>query len=58
MRVVIQRSLQAKVKIDNDIVGSIDYGLVVLVGFTHNDNSKKIDEMVNKIIGTDASTIL
>ena len=50
MRVVIQRSLQAKVKIDNDIVGSIDYGLVVLVGFTHNDNSKKIDEMVKKII--------
>ena len=50
MRVVIQRSLQAKVKIDNDIVGSIDYGLVVLVGFTYNDNSKKIDEMVKKII--------
>ena len=50
MRVVIQRSLQAKVKIDNDIVGSIDYGLVVLVGFTHTDTLNDIKSLAKKVV--------
>ena len=50
MKVVIQRSKEANVKVDNKIVGSINKGLVILVGFTQNDTSKEIDYIVDKII--------
>ena len=50
MRVLVQRSLKSSVSVDNKIVGSIDNGLVILVGFTEGDNLEKIDYMVNKIV--------
>ena len=50
MKIVVQRSKEAKVEVNNDIVGQIDYGLVLLVGFTHNDTIKEIDYMVDKVI--------
>ena len=50
MKVVVQRSKEAKVEVENKIVGSIDYGLVLLVGFTHKDTIKEIDYMVDKVI--------
>lgn len=50
MKVVLQRSLKSKVKVNNNIVGEINHGLVILVGFSTLDDSKKIDEMINKII--------
>lgn len=50
MRVVVQRVKSSRVKVNEEIVGSIDKGLLVLVGFTHDDNIDKIKWMVNKII--------
>lgn len=50
MRVLIQRVLSADVRVNKDIVGSIDNGLLVLVGFTNNDNIDNINYMVNKIV--------
>ena len=50
MKVVIQRSKNASVEVDNKVVGKIDKGLVILVGFTENDNDNIIDKMVNKVI--------
>ena len=50
MRVLIQRCKYAKVSVDGKIVGRIDEGILVLVGFTHTDNSQNIDYMVDKII--------
>lgn len=50
MRVVIQRAKNAKVEIDNKINGSIEKGLVILVGFTHDDTIGDIDYIVNKIV--------
>ena len=50
MKVVLQRSLNSKVEVDNKVVGSIDKGLVILVGFTSGDDIEKIDYMVNKIL--------
>lgn len=50
MRVVVQRSKEASVMVDNKVVGSINKGLVLLVGFTHNDTSKEIDYVINKIV--------
>ena len=50
MRVIVQRSLNSSVTVDNKVVGKIDHGLVVLVGFTYGDDEKKIDYIINKLI--------
>lgn len=50
MKVIIQRSLKSSVSVDEKIVGKIDYGMVLLVGFTDGDNSLIIDKMINKIV--------
>ncbi|MBQ4634455.1 MAG: D-tyrosyl-tRNA(Tyr) deacylase [Bacilli bacterium] len=50
MRVVIQRSKNSSVSVDKKVVGKINYGLVVLVGFTEGDTLKDIDYIINKII--------
>ena len=50
MKVVVQRALDAKVEVDNKVVGQIDKGLMLLVGFTHTDTDKEIDWIVNKVL--------
>ena len=49
MRVVVQRSLHSSVSVNNKIVGSIDKGYVLLVGFNNNDTLEDIEYMVHKI---------
>ena len=50
MRVVVQRSLNSSVSVDNKVVGSIDKGYVLLVGFTHNDDINAVEYMIKKIL--------
>ena len=50
MRVLVQRVINSSVEVEGKIVGSIDKGLNVLVGFTDTDTSKEIDYMVDKVI--------
>ena len=50
MKVVAQRSKEAFVSVDDNIVGSIDHGLVLLVGFTKGDSINEINYMIDKII--------
>lgn len=50
MRIVVQRSLDAKVVVDDKIVGQISKGMVILVGFTYNDTVEDIDFLVNKVL--------
>lgn len=50
MKVIVQRSLDSSVKVDGKIVGKIDQGLVLLVGFKIGDTVKDIDYMVRKIV--------
>ena len=50
MRVLVQRVTSANVKVDNQVVGEINHGLLLLVGFTQSDTSKEIDYMVDKVI--------
>jgi len=49
MRCVIQRSGPARVRIDGEIVGSIDSGLVVLVAFKPADGETELTWMARKI---------
>ena len=50
MRVLVQRCDRACVKVDDKIVGQIGMGVMILVGITHDDDSKKIDYLVDKLI--------
>lgn len=50
MKVVVQRSGNAKCTVDGKITGEIENGLVLLVGFTALDNIETIDWMVRKIL--------
>jgi len=50
MKVLVQRSYNAKCLVDNKVVGESSKGLVIFVGFTEGDNIEKIKYLVNKII--------
>ena len=50
MRVVVQRSRESKVLVNEKIVGSIDKGLVLLVGFTDGDTKEDIDYIAKKVL--------
>lgn len=49
MRVVLQRVSEANVVVDNQCVGSIKKGLLLLVGVTHEDTQEDIDYLARKI---------
>ncbi|MBY0158487.1 D-tyrosyl-tRNA(Tyr) deacylase [Cytobacillus firmus] len=51
MRVVIQRCKNAQVAVDNEIVGKIEAGLMVLVGVTHEDEEKDAKYLAEKVAG-------
>ena len=50
MRVLVQRSGKASVVVSDKIVGSIDSGLVLLVGFTEGDTKEKIEYLAKKVV--------
>ncbi|WP_312207532.1 D-aminoacyl-tRNA deacylase [Epilithonimonas hominis] len=50
MRVVIQRVSEASVKVDNQIVGEIGKGLMLLIGVDESDENTDADWLVKKII--------
>ena len=50
MRLVVQRSLNSSVSVNGNVVGKIDFGFVVLVGFTTTDTEKDIDYMIKKLV--------
>lgn len=50
MKALVQRSLESSVTVDNKIVGKIDKGLVLLVGFTEGDNIKDIEYIAKKVV--------
>ena len=50
MKVVIQRAKEAKVTVDNKVVGQIDEGVMVLVGITHDDSEADAEYLAEKIV--------
>ncbi len=50
MKVVLQRTKKATVKVKEKVIGQIEEGLVILVGFTEHDNEEIIEKMIDKII--------
>lgn len=49
MRIVLQRSKDAKVTVNGEVVGEIDKGFVLLVGITHDDTVEDVKYLADKI---------
>lgn len=49
MRVVIQRVTFAKVEVEKKVVGEIEKGMMILVGFENEDTNEDLTWMANKI---------
>ena len=50
MRVVIQRVRKASVTVDNQITGSIGFGLVILIGVAREDSENDVQWIADKCI--------
>lgn len=51
MKVVLQRVSRASVSIGGEVVGAIEGGLALLVGFTEGDGEETLRWMAEKILG-------
>ena len=51
MKFVIQRVQHASVTVDNEVIGKIGKGFLVLIGVSEEDNMEIADKMIKKLIG-------
>lgn len=49
MRVIVQRTTDAKVIVDGKVTGEIEHGLMLLVGLTHEDSVKDLEYCAKKV---------
>ncbi|WP_217477584.1 D-aminoacyl-tRNA deacylase [Stutzerimonas stutzeri] len=50
MKALIQRVRHARVEVANEVVGSIDQGLLVLVGVKREDDKARADKLLHKLL--------
>lgn len=50
MKIVLQRVSSASVKVDSNLVGRIDHGMLLLIGFSSNDTEESILPTLEKIV--------
>lgn len=51
MRVVIQRTKEARVEVNGEVTGSIGVGLLILLGIEHDDGEDDAMWLAQKIVG-------
>lgn len=49
MRALVQRVSRAAVRVDGETVGTVDQGLLVLLGVTHGDEESTADRLADKV---------
>lgn len=49
MKLVVQRVKEAKVEVEEKVVGKINKGFLVLIGVTHEDKKEQADYLVKKL---------
>ena len=50
MKILVQRVLEANVKVGGVITGKIGHGLLVFLGVEKNDTTKQADFLANKLV--------
>lgn len=50
MRCVVQRVKRAQVTVDEEVIGKIDQGLVVLVGVAQEDSASDAQQLAEKVV--------
>lgn len=50
MRFVIQRVMESEVRVDNEVIGKIGKGFMVLVGVSDSDTKEIADKMIRKML--------
>jgi len=50
LRAVVQRVKESQVKVDDEVIGSIDEGLLIFLGIGNEDSMDDIDYLIDKII--------
>lgn len=48
MRVILQRVKQGSVTVDGKVTGAVEQGFVALVGMTHGDNRRMVEQLAKK----------
>lgn len=51
MKVLLQRVSHAEVSVANEVVGSIDRGLLLFIGIEREDDLAKLEKMATKVLG-------
>ena len=51
MRVLLQRVARAEVSVESRVLGHIERGLLLFVGFTHGDSEDQLAWMADKVVG-------
>ena len=49
MRALVQRVSEARVRVDGDIIGEIEHGVLALIGVTHDDTPAQATKLAEKI---------
>jgi D-tyrosyl-tRNA(Tyr) deacylase len=49
MRAVVQRTTDCSIEVDGEVVGAIDYGLLVYLGVTAEDGAEEVRYVANKV---------
>ena len=50
MKLVVMRSKESNVKVEDKLIGSIDYGLTILVGIGVDDSIEDVEKLANKVV--------
>ncbi len=51
MRAIVQRVSEARVKVEDSVIGEINKGLLVLLGVGHDDDTKDLEYIKSKVLG-------
>lgn len=51
MIALLQRVSEASVTVNNEIVGQINTGLLILIGIENDDNEQKADRLIERFLG-------
>lgn len=49
MRALVQRVKEARVRVDGEVIGEIEHGLLAFVGVTHDDTTAQAIKLADKI---------